>query len=241
MCAKGLLFIYKAQVHSRCSINDCTVATLALHTPLSKKRPKWYVLNESQGEAGCPFQESTRSTPCRIIQPGWSGFMGLGFHTAGGTGWPSQGRRRSWRALQPTALTALLSPLCLPFKAMKCHPGGRQDPNKAPAWLFGHGLWVEAGNERRRQSKPDGSLWPAPSREAAWLCCMHMGFFAQATSLRVPGTCNLLRYGGWGWVRASCRIQEWGFSVQDSGTDGVPEESGFQREVPSALQSSAQL
>jgi hypothetical protein len=89
-------------------------------------------------------------------------------------------------ALQPAVVTALLSPPCLPFKAMKCHPWGRQDPNKAPAWLLGHELWAEAGSERHRQSKPDGSFWPAPSREAAWPCsgsqCAH-GFLLRLGDL----------------------------------------------------------
>lgn len=84
MCAKGLLGIHLAQVHSRCSIMTLCWLLCLLFIPhlLRKGQSDFTFLNESQREAGCPFQEPTLLR----TQPARSGFKGLVFHTAGGTG-----------------------------------------------------------------------------------------------------------------------------------------------------------
>lgn len=168
MCAKGLLCIFRAQVHSRCPVMTlCWLPCLLFIAHLLRKgQSDVTFLNESQREAGCLFQEPTRSAPSLpgLVSRAWFSTQLEGLASQAEGGW------RSWRGSPANSGNCPPSPLCLPFKAMKCHPWGRQDPNKAPAWLLGHGLWAEAGSERRRQSNPDGSLWPAPSREAAWPC-----------------------------------------------------------------------
>lgn len=140
------------------------------------------VLNENQREAGCLGRARgavlySATTPMKSGHPGWSGSGGLVFPTARGMGWPSQGQGYSCRGSGASSSNCPSlrppRPPGLPFKATECHlvGGGRgektQIRHRPGSSEPGCGL---VQGVRRRELKPDGCLWPAPSREAARPC-----------------------------------------------------------------------
>lgn len=103
----------------------------------------------------------------RAGRPGRSGSAGLVFSTARGMGWPHQGwgpqLEGLWSQQEPLPP---FTPQACPFKATKCRLGGEKTQIRRRPGGSEPGCGLAQG-VRRRELKPDGCLWPAPSKKAA--------------------------------------------------------------------------
>lgn len=117
------------------------------------------------------FQEPTpATTPMKNRLPRLAWLWGPGFLHSQRDGLAKPGAGgTAGGALEPAVATAPLYPPGLPFKATKCCLGGEKTQIRHRPGGSKPGCGLVQG-ARRQELKPDGCLWPAPSKEAARHC-----------------------------------------------------------------------